>query len=562
MQTNARSLPVVRDDRPTGKVLSIETGFSCNAYCGFCPQLNYRDDPEISLDLSTEEIREKIRYGAEHGYRHVGFSGGESTMRKDFIALVAHAKQAGFEHISVTSNGMMFSYPRFTEMALRAGLNSINVSVHGHTAKLHDAMMRTPGSFDLALKGIENIERERRRLGVKVDLMSMCLAAPQVIDHFPDQVRLMGGLGVKLHMLQPFLLTKGNTHLGHVFLSDWDKIQRAIREGSEAAQAHGGHIKLFNIPVCFFWDIESRLERQWKKLDVFREHERDYAGQSALHNHHAARHTPHGFYRIDACEGCDENCNGLRAEYYPQERMVAEITAAVDDHQALHRSDDLWLGGTELLSPDNLRTVLRHARAKTPGRLVLLTGAIGRAYREQFDGDTLALVDEVWFSVRPRNEKVHDAHIKHGNVDDVAAALTRIRSGSEGGRVIVRATVGVFPWVDGPSINDELLRLGLTNLVVGRNRLSGDGNARPSAGGPEPSLARERFWADIWLRVLRQVAAARARGFEVTLASDPSYPDPGVPIVDDTRRFVRHRWTTREFAWIDWSVPDWLAEEA
>src|SRR5262249_4333716 len=135
--------PIARDGH-IGKVLSIETGFSCNAYCGFCPQLNYRDDfkddPTVALDLTTDQIRERLRYGAQNGYTQVGFSGGETTIRKDLLELVAYARRLGYERIGITTNGFMLAYLDFTLKLVAAGLSSVNVSVHGNTAKLNDAM--------------------------------------------------------------------------------------------------------------------------------------------------------------------------------------------------------------------------------------------------------------------------------------------------------------------------------------------------------------------------------------------------------------------------------------
>src|SRR3954470_11507114 len=95
-----------QDRQPSSKVMSIETGFSCNAYCGFCPQLNYRGElsAEIKPDLSTDEIKSRIPYGEKTGYRQIGFSGGEPTIRPDMIDLVAYARSLGYELIAITTN--------------------------------------------------------------------------------------------------------------------------------------------------------------------------------------------------------------------------------------------------------------------------------------------------------------------------------------------------------------------------------------------------------------------------------------------------------------------------
>ena len=72
-----------------GKLLTIETGFTCNSRCHYCTQLDYRVIPQADqLDLDTGQIRDRIVWAAEHGYDQLGFSGGEPTIRPDFIELV------------------------------------------------------------------------------------------------------------------------------------------------------------------------------------------------------------------------------------------------------------------------------------------------------------------------------------------------------------------------------------------------------------------------------------------------------------------------------------------
>jgi cyclic pyranopterin phosphate synthase len=117
-----------------GKLLSIETGFTCNSRCKYCTQLDYRVIPQADkLDLTTEEIKERIRYAAGEGYDQIGFSGGEPTIRADFIELITTARQFDFKRIGVTTNGRMFAYRKFTEEAMLAGLDGFTFSLHAPT---------------------------------------------------------------------------------------------------------------------------------------------------------------------------------------------------------------------------------------------------------------------------------------------------------------------------------------------------------------------------------------------------------------------------------------------
>ena len=76
-----------------GKLLSIETGFTCNSRCQYCTQLDYRVIPQADqLDLTTEQIRTRIVWAKNNGHDELGFSGGEPTIRPDFLDLIAFAR--------------------------------------------------------------------------------------------------------------------------------------------------------------------------------------------------------------------------------------------------------------------------------------------------------------------------------------------------------------------------------------------------------------------------------------------------------------------------------------
>jgi len=515
-----------------GKVLSIETGFGCNAFCAFCPQLSYRGDPHpsVPLDLPTDAIRERLRWGREQGYVQVGFSGGESTIRPDFLGLVRHARELGYELIGVTTNGMMFAYPKVAHALVAAGLRSVNVSLHGTDAKLHDAMMRTPGAFDLAIRALENLRDIRTRFGVKLDLMSMSLASKQVLPHFADIVRMTGRYGVRLHMIQPFILTKGNSHMAETFLADYGDIERAIRAGAAAAAEHGGHVKLFNTPVCSFWDIEESLERQHRTLDVFREHEHEHAGESK-------KTASAGWYRVPACPTCDEPCEGFRSEYYPQDALVREVAAAVRAHVERRECAGVWLGGLELAAAGRTREILDDARARAGGRpLWLFTGAVGRAYDSQLGEAVAAGVDAIVLVPHGLHERGVDRHASHGNAGDLRAAMERIRG-------LGAAAPAVWAALSLSDIaSDERVRalraLGVQRFVVGAE----DG-ARDEV----------RSWEDS--RTVSDLRALGESALAVELVGSEDAVGPGV--LDVATRWVPHERVTSRYTWIAWSIPPW-----
>ena len=76
-----------------GDRVDVKLGFSCNNRCLFCVQ---GDKRHRVGDLKTAEIRERLKDARQHA-DNVVFTGGEVTLRRDLVELVAFAKSLGFQ---------------------------------------------------------------------------------------------------------------------------------------------------------------------------------------------------------------------------------------------------------------------------------------------------------------------------------------------------------------------------------------------------------------------------------------------------------------------------------
>jgi len=137
------------------KKLALMLGYECNNNCIFCYAADKKDVPPMTTFQAKIELEE----GIERGCIFVDFNGGEPTIRKDFFELVRHAKKLGYKTIAVTTNGRMFFYPEFVEQAVKAGLNHVIFSLHGHNAELHDCLVGVKGAFNQAIAGLRNIKQ-------------------------------------------------------------------------------------------------------------------------------------------------------------------------------------------------------------------------------------------------------------------------------------------------------------------------------------------------------------------------------------------------------------------
>lgn len=128
-------------------------GYTCNNRCLFCYNDHKRDIPSKSFPEIISNVKEARKSGT--GYLEI--IGGEASIRPDIIEIIQFAKSLGFKIITMTTNGGMFYYKDFTKKILNAGLTRVVFSIHGHTARLHDMLTQTKGSFDRLVAAIQNV---------------------------------------------------------------------------------------------------------------------------------------------------------------------------------------------------------------------------------------------------------------------------------------------------------------------------------------------------------------------------------------------------------------------
>lgn len=106
----------------------------CPLQCPYCS--NPVELEAASKELTTEEWCKIMDELAEIGVLQIHFSGGEPTVRKDLVQLVAHATEVGLYSNLITS-AVMLSKDRLQDLA-DAGLSHVQISVQGAEAGLAD----------------------------------------------------------------------------------------------------------------------------------------------------------------------------------------------------------------------------------------------------------------------------------------------------------------------------------------------------------------------------------------------------------------------------------------
>lgn len=132
-------------------ILAWELTRACNLNCVHCrASATSMPGPD---ELSTDEGYFLLESLAAGGTRLVILTGGEALVRPDVYAIASRGSALGLR-MTLATNGSLVT----PEVALRlreSGIARVSVSLDGVSADIHDDFRGMPGSFVMAVRGIE-----------------------------------------------------------------------------------------------------------------------------------------------------------------------------------------------------------------------------------------------------------------------------------------------------------------------------------------------------------------------------------------------------------------------
>jgi len=141
-----------------GEVLHVHVGDRCPNRCLFCNEdaavRRARVRGTTAVDVAA--VLDRFR-----GVPEVLFTCGEPTWHPALPDFVALARDRGVPRIALITNGRRLADDAYLRDLVARGLNKLAISVHGHTAAVHDALTRRPGSFAEVARGLANVARLR-----------------------------------------------------------------------------------------------------------------------------------------------------------------------------------------------------------------------------------------------------------------------------------------------------------------------------------------------------------------------------------------------------------------
>lgn len=230
----------------------------CNQNCLFCLDKEAQDGSILSL----KEIEADLKNGYNSGAKRVVLSGGEPTIHPQFIEIIKLAKKIGCEHIQAITNGLKLSDENFFDCAVKAGLNEITVSIHGHTSAIHDKLVGAKGAFIKALKTLKN-SKKYPNLIVSIDV---CINKLN-IRHLPEIIKTFINAGFYefdlLHII-PFGSAWENRKL---LFFDIEKELPHLHKALAFSKDKKVHIWTNRLPAQYLEGYENLIQDPHKLLD-------------------------------------------------------------------------------------------------------------------------------------------------------------------------------------------------------------------------------------------------------------------------------------------------------
>jgi len=244
----------------------LDLGNVCNLACMYCCL------DRSGLYYSTAgNVRRVIERVADIGMKRATLVGGEPTIRKDFSDILDDLRDAGFDDVVLTTNGLMLSYPEFIDDMVDRGVTTVHLSLDDFDPDVLAGLSRNEKAPGQVLKAFINV------LGNDgLELFVYSVVTKRNIGHMKDYVRqvhdAMDRSGrtarVVLTGLKPLNRALENRR---EMLPSCTKTASAVQDALEEAGRLGVTLTYRNIPWCLMRGWEARSLDAYlteKRLDL------------------------------------------------------------------------------------------------------------------------------------------------------------------------------------------------------------------------------------------------------------------------------------------------------
>lgn len=449
-------------------------GYACNNNCLICV---VDSEKKARANLDTAEIINYLKVLDTNPHiKSIEFSGGEPTIRKDFIYILDWVYQR-YPNICYTifSNGRRFSDIDLANKMSDYPIKNLIIAVHGKDSKTHDLLTQRKGSFNETFMGIRNLTENRVNVTLKI------IPTKQNYKQIPDIVRMIVSSFPDVKTL-----SFNGIDLGGCALANIDKTgimltvaMPYIQEGIHIANSYGVKVYTYSIPRCLFKPefrkyvgVQKNVGYKYKSPFHNLDSKTDEYGYGPLCHECSAKDDCAGCWNtylsafgtnelkpinkakgsssqsrevqkkrhlIDITGACNNDClfclfNGSRDKSISIEEIILRI-----DHLNLKIGDLLVLSGGEPTLRNDLIQIIEHANSEGYNVSMISNG---RGFSDKFFTEQVfeAGVHSVTVDIHAHTQRLHDYITQRkGSFDETVSGVGNLLD--VGATVIIKVMV-------------------------------------------------------------------------------------------------------------------------
>ena len=185
--------PVYTNDRPLSVIWEIT--YACNQQCKYCIAKAGKPDPD---ELSFEQIDKVLTELVALKVGLINITGGEPLLKKDTALYIARKASDNGIELELLTNGMLVT-PTVAKELYAAGVRYAQVSLDCVHPAVHDAQRGVKGSWERAVKGINNLRK------AKIHVMAAAVMNNETLPYFEETRNFLNELAdvVKMGVVMP-----------------------------------------------------------------------------------------------------------------------------------------------------------------------------------------------------------------------------------------------------------------------------------------------------------------------------------------------------------------------
>ena len=165
----------------------LDITYRCNLNCIHCYCQGLSESfTHGRSEMTVEEIKSVIDELAQVGSLYLTLSGGEIFTHPHFFEIARYARERNF-CLTLLTNGTLLN-ESIVKQIKQLTPKSVEMSIYGTTAEVHDAITQTPGSFEKVVRAVKLLKENGIRVVMKSVIMKSNVHQAEALSQYSEEL--------------------------------------------------------------------------------------------------------------------------------------------------------------------------------------------------------------------------------------------------------------------------------------------------------------------------------------------------------------------------------------